>query len=330
MAHEIHFNIRGKASMAYVNEEPWHGLGQKLSAHASIDTWIKEAGMDYTILSSPVKYTDPLGKDALFEGKNVLMRSDTGAPLGLVGNKYRVVQPAEILEFFRDITESNQFELETAGVLFDGQKYWALAKTGDTARIGGRGSKDVVNGYLLLATSCDGTLMTRAQFTSVRVVCNNTLTAATRGRGIKDNGAVSISHRTHFKPNEIKQQLGISPVWQEFVDGANALSEIKVKDDIAMKFMVDILGNPEKDLQDQANNIKAVATAYQLYKGKGRGSDMKSSEGTAWGLVNAVTEYVDHLAGTSQDSRLYLGLFYDGSYLKNQAFQQALNQFVPA
>lgn len=327
MSHEIYINVRGKASMAYVEDEPWHGLGQKLTPNSPIEVWQREAGMDFTILEAPAMFNTPDGVKTL-TNRNVLYRSDTLGPLGFVGSKYRVVQPSECLEFFRDITESQQFELETAGVLFGGAKYWALAKTGKTARIGGKGSKDQIDGYLLLATSCDGTLQTLAQFTSIRVVCNNTLSAATYGRSKKDNGAIKVSHRSIFRPDEVKSALGIDTTWTSFIEGANALADVKVTDAEALQFIVDMVGEPGKPIQEQADKAKAVATVYQLFRGKGRGSNLKSAEGTAWGLVNSVTEYVDHFAGESQDNRMYLGLFYDGSYIKNQAFQQAQNQFV--
>ncbi|WP_163110586.1 DUF932 domain-containing protein, partial [Acinetobacter baumannii] len=81
-------------------------------------------------------------------------RSDTRAPLSVVSARYQVVQPLEVLDFYRDLTEVGGFELETAGVLKEGRKFWALAKTGQTGTLKG---KDKVDGYLLLATACDGT-----------------------------------------------------------------------------------------------------------------------------------------------------------------------------
>jgi phage/plasmid-like protein (TIGR03299 family) len=326
MSHEIFINVRGKASLAYVNDEPWHGLGQELTADASLETWIEEAGFNYTIDAAPAQYTTPAGIQVM-DSRNVLYRSDTNAPLSVVGSKYKVVQPGEVMEFFRDLTESQAFELETAGSLFNGQKYWALARTGKTARIGGKGSKDVVNGYLMLATSCDGTLQTVAQFTSVRVVCNNTLTAAL-GTDRKNLNAVKVSHRSIFDAAKVKEALCIDTSWSDFVDGANELAQIKVSDKDALDFVIHLVGDPAKPAQDQAEATKAVATVYQLYKGKGRGSELKSSEDTAWGLVNAVTEYVDHFAGASADNRFYLGQFYDNAYLKNQAFQDARGRFA--
>ena len=105
----------------------------------------------------------------------MLYRSDTKAPLSVVSQRYHTVQPRDVLEFYRDLTEVSGYELETAGVLKGGRKFWALARTGQGAALK---DNDQVNGYLLLATSCDGTLATTATPTTIRVVCNNTLTIA--------------------------------------------------------------------------------------------------------------------------------------------------------
>lgn len=322
MSHEIHLNLRGKASMAYVEETPWHGLGQKLTKNASIETWTKEAGMDYTIQDTPVMFKAGDGKFHAHPTQKVLYRNDDNEPLGCVGSKYKVVQPLEVMEFFRDLTKEGGFELETAGVLYKGAKYWALARTGHDAKIGGKSSKDNVGGYLLLATGCDGTLATTAQFTSVRVVCNNTLTAALLNP--KDHiGAIKVSHRSVFDGADVKSQLGLDAGWHAFVEQANTLAKIKVGEKQAQDFVLTLMGDASKE-RDKELATKPIATVLQLFDGKGRGSDMQSSDGTAWGLVNSVTEYVDHFAGVSQDSRLRMGWFYDGNVLKRNAFDQAL------
>jgi phage/plasmid-like protein (TIGR03299 family) len=146
-------------TMAYVNQEPWHGLGNKLAPKQPLEVWARAAG------------NRSLGSIHAFSEQKVLYRSDTQAPLSVVSARYQVVQPGEILEFYRDLTEHSGFELETAGVLKDGKNLWALARTGQSVTLKG---KNTVNGYVLLATACDGTLATTAQRTSVRVVCNNT------------------------------------------------------------------------------------------------------------------------------------------------------------
>ena len=162
--------------------------------------------MDWRIESADVRYVasgDGLGSIHAFPDQKVLYGSDTRSPLSVVSRRFQVVQPAEILEFYRDLTEVGGFELETAGVLKVGRKLWALARTGQSVSLKGR---DKVSGYLLLATACDGTLATTAQFTSVRVVCNNTLEIAL-GDG---SGSVEGPDRSQFDPQAVKRQLGIA------------------------------------------------------------------------------------------------------------------------
>ncbi len=114
-------------TMAYAGETPWHALGNKLAPQQSIDTWRKQAGMDWQIEQSEVRYisgNNHLGVINAFPEQKVLYRSDTKAPLAVVSKRFHVVQPGEILEFYRDLTAYNGFELETAGVLREGRKFW--------------------------------------------------------------------------------------------------------------------------------------------------------------------------------------------------------------
>lgn len=215
-------------SMAYAGERPWHGLGNKLATNQSIDAWKESAGMDWSIHESEVRYIcgqNGIGVINAFPEQKVLYRSDTKVPLAVVSKRYQVVQPGEILEFYRDLTEVGGFELETAGVLREGRKFWALAKTGQSMTLKGR---DRVDGYLLLATACDGTLATTAQFTSVRVVCNNTLAIAVGNT----NGAIKVPHRSQFDGSVVKRQLGITvSSWDGFVARMKALVECPVNPD---------------------------------------------------------------------------------------------------
>lgn len=154
--------------MAYVGAKPWHGLGAQLTNHQPIETWAKEAGLDWEMFETPVRFTSKAQADLrCFSENKVLYRSDTNAAHSFVGHRFKVVQLGAILEFYRDLTEVSGFELKTAGVLRGGRKIWALARTGQSAALNGG---DVTNAYVLLATACDGTLATTAQFTSVRVV----------------------------------------------------------------------------------------------------------------------------------------------------------------
>lgn len=317
-------------TMAYVGEQPWHGLGNQLAPKQPLEVWARAAGMDWQIEEAEVRFVAAgnrnLGSIHAFPEQKVLYRSDTKAPLSVVSARYQVVQPSEILEFYRDLTEVGGFQLETAGVLKEGRKLWALARTGQSATLKG---KDEVNGYLLLATACDGTLATTAQFTSVRVVCNNTLQIALGD----STSAVKVPHRSQFDAHAVKRQLGIAiSSWTGFMARMKALAERKVSDSAAETFLRRVLTYSTATVTDReavAVNERAIKAVGQLYAGRGKGADLASASGTAWGLVNAVTEYVDHhRRARSDDHRRDAAWFGQGASLKQKAWDEALKLVV--
>lgn len=318
------------SSMAYVNETPWHGLGNQLAPKQPIDVWAKQAGMDWSIEEAEVRFVSgnagsTLGSIHAFPEQKVLYRSDTKAPLSVVSRRFNVVQPRDVLDFYRDLVEFSGYELETAGVLKDGKKLWALAKTGQSATLKGR---DRVNGYLLLATAADGTMSTTAQFTSVRVVCNNTLAIALGD----STGAIKVPHRSQFDAQAVKRQLGIAiSSWDGFMARMKALSECKVNDTVAEAFFRRVLTYPTTaaNTPAPATNDSAVKAVQELFGGRGKGADMASAAGTAWGLLNSVTEFVDHQRrARSDDNRRDSAWFGAGATLKQRAWDEALRLVV--
>jgi len=324
MAHEIDFS-KGFAAMAYVGETPWHGLGQQLQADATIEQWQVSAGMDFGIEETPVQFL--VGNELIEVGdRKVLYRSDNQASLAVVSNAYQVVQPKEVLEFYRDLTEKAGFTLETAGVLRQGRKYWALASMGQHATV----MDDELKGYLLLGTACDGSMATTAMFTSVRVVCNNTLGFAMQEAASgQSKKVIRVNHRSSFDENKVKSQLGIATAsWNSFLGLVSGWSQTLVTLDQADEYF-------SKIATYQGNEGKAVVserthnTLMYLFEGDGIGMDMEATKGTAWGLINAVTEYVDHHRGRSKDTRMERAWFGDGVYTKDLAVTLA-NELVAA
>ncbi len=347
MAHQIE-------QIAYVGETPWHGLGNQLSPHQPVEVWAEQAGMDWRIESSDVSYMaqNERGQSIImpYEEQRVLYRSDTHAPLSVVSQRYQEVQPKQILEFYRDLTEQSGFELETAGVLKGGKKFWALAKTGQTSALKG---KDVSNGYILLATACDGTLATTAQFTSIRVVCNNTLAIALKGQN-SSAGVVKVPHSTKFDAEKIKQQLGISVrAWEDHMYEMKQLSQRKVTQTEAAAYFDAVFNNtslsmPEQEdgiiqfyrnvaMQAQSNNPatkadnktepngRAMSKVMTMFNGQGRGAELSSAKDTAYGLLCSITEFADHeRRAMSQDHRLDSAWFGAGAGLKQRGLEQAL------
>ena len=343
MAHQLE-------QMAYVGQTPWHGLGNQLTQNQPIEVWAQQAGMDWRIESSNVSYMvqNERGHSIImpYEEQRVLYRSDTHAPLSVVSQRYQEVQPLEILEFYRDLTEQSGFELETAGVLKGGKKFWALAKTGQTSALKGN---DVSNGYILLATACDGTLATTAQFTSIRVVCNNTLAVALRGQS-SSAGAVKVPHSTRFDAEKVKRQLGISVrAWDEHVYEMKQLSQRKVSQTEAAAYFDAVFNNTSLSAAEQDEGIiqfyrnaaaqanqaakaenkaepngRAMSKVMAMFNGHGRGAELSSAKDTAYGLLCSITEFADHeRRAMSQDHRLDSAWFGAGAGLKQRALEQA-------
>ncbi|MDO8776173.1 MAG: DUF932 domain-containing protein [Burkholderiaceae bacterium] len=312
-------------TMAYAGEKPWHELGNQLPAKQPIEVWAEKAGMNWEICETPVRYmteqAGSLGSIMSFDDQKVLYRSDTKAPLSVVSGRYQVVQPKAVLEFYRDLTEISGFELETAGVLKEGKKFWALARTGKEATLKGN---DVVKGYILLATSCDGSLATTATPTTCRVVCNNTLSIALNGA----SSAIKVPHSTGFDPQAVKKQLGIAVShWDSFMYSMKVLSERKVKSHEAMNYFLKVLcqTNGQVDPAQGLTNERALKTVQALYDGHGRGAELAAAHGTAWGLLCACTEFVDHeRRARSPEYRLDSAWFGQGANLKQRALDHAL------
>lgn len=319
MAHELTIT-NGKAEMAFVGDRSqiWHGLGQQLTEDSPLEVWQKEAGMDWTIKSSEVKYADPDSGELIYTGKKALYRSDSKAPLSIVSDRYKIVQPHDVLEFFRDLVADNGMKLSTAGTLFGGKKFWALADTGNHLVVNGN---DRISGYVLLATSCDGSLATAAQFTSIRVVCNNTLSIAV-GEGNKRR--VSAHHFTEFDPRGFKEQLGLyQGAWSKFSESIRELSQVKLSDKDSYNFILDFIAEDSAD--PTAAEVRTVNEIHGMYSGAGMGSI--SAGKTAYGLLNAFTEYYDHRTGRIASNRLNSSFFGSGNLLKNRVYDQINAKF---
>ncbi|MFP6842884.1 MAG: DUF932 domain-containing protein [Acinetobacter sp.] len=346
MAHQIE-------NMAYVGETPWHGLGNPLTPNQPIEVWAQQAGMDWQIESSNVSYVaENQHKQRIImphDEQRVLYRSDTHAALSVVSQRFQEVQPREILEFYRDLTEQSGFELETAGVLKGGKKFWALARTGQSTALKG---KDVSNGYILLATACDGTLATTAQFTSIRVVCNNTLAIALKGQN-PSAGVVKVPHSTKFDADKVKQQLGISVrAWDEHMYQMKQLSQCKVTQQEAAAYFDAVFNNTSLSIAEQDEGIiqfyrnvaqaqsnssanktepngRAMSKVMTMFNGHGRGAELSSAKDTAYGLLCSITEFADHeRRAMSQDHRLDSAWFGAGAGLKQRGLEQALRMIA--
>lgn len=313
MSHELTIHENGFVEMAYAGKTPWTGLGQQLTRNATIDEWLTAAGMRWKVMRTPVTY-EIEGKTFSWPEQEVLYRSDTKARLSIVSDIYKIVQPSEILEFFRNLVEANGFQIETAGTLKGGKRIWALARTGFEGNVV---DGDEVRTYLLLVTSCDHGLATTALYTSVRVVCNNTLNMALNG---STEGRIKIRHNTTFDPTAVQEGLGLGAMttYLDFMTRMRALANKSLSGHMAREVvekMFELKGTTGgiKGIQESKGFIQVMS----LFNGDGKGSQLDGVQGTAWGLLNAVTEYTDfHVRAKDQDNRLNSAWFGAGAATK--------------
>jgi phage/plasmid-like protein (TIGR03299 family) len=334
MAHMIDFTVQetGGIAITYNGQTPWHGYGNRVHDDATLDDWRIAAGLNWDVEERDIHFYrklpdgfNPVSGPGRIETKipnrKALVRNDTQDVLSIVSQGYHVVQPEEVLHFYEDLIRLNDFKMETAGSLADGRRIWALAKIGEETRLYGQ---DKVEGYLLLATSYDGTLATTAQFTSVRVVCNNTLELAT-GAG---NVAYKANHDKKWDAEEAKGVLGLSKAaWELYTHNLNQLANTTVDLETAMSFFTAVLGKDAVNIDAETGKASYSTTFHKMFAAyeRGPGAELRSAKHTAWGLVNAVTFYQDHMArGNASGSRLNSSWFGAGKSRKSRAFEEAL------
>jgi len=322
MAHELTQRANGTFEMAYVGDTPWHGLGQRLETDTTLDQWIVAAGMDWKINRSRVRYGEGPNQ-RIIDDQHVLFRSDNKNHLGIVSDRYQIVQPRDCMEFFRDLTECAGFTMETAGTMFGGRRFWALAHIGKTAVI--KSAADMVGGYLLLSTSADGSLATSGRMTTIRVVCNNTLSMALSGKAKHE---IKLSHRSKFDANKMKDQLGIER--DGFTTWAHQMKLLAMEScgiEASEQYVFELLSDKdwEKATAEEVSDVRdtrGFKTIMALFNGEGKGANMDGVKGTRWGLLNAVTEYYDyHVRAQSAENRLSSAWFGDGDKAKTKMLE---------
>ena len=162
----------------------------------------------------------------------------------------------------------------------------------------------------MLATSCDGSMSTVARFVNTRVVCNNTLRIAV-GEQVPQ---VKVTHRQKFDASRVRDELGLTDeAWIAHAETLNRLADTRVTEARAQEFL--------RNLFPTTGERPSIASerSFELFMGKAIGSDLPGVSGTAWGLLNAVTEYLDHHRGRSQDARLSEAWFGGGATMKQKA-----------
>lgn len=303
MSHEVY----GKIATV---RPSWHGKDNIITDREShdIDLVAKKAGMNYE-----------LEKTSLFDWESNeieqrgIRRLDNKKTLAIVSNNYKIVQPKQVLEFFREVVEEFGWNIETAGVLKGGKVYWASAKTRYSFIIGG--ANEISSIYLNLLSSCDGSLATCGYPTNVFTVCWNTLNYGLWSS--KKECRVTAPHSTPFDAKYFKERLGIAR--DQLLEGKRTEQEFytecacrEISSEALSHYFTHVVNNQNSYLHigdDGFDNLydlvtgepKKARTVTKLIEIMSKAPGQKQRGMTLWGAINAVTYWCDHVKGKDEN-----------------------------
>lgn len=290
--------ITDSDGMFSVREKPWHGLGVILPDLTTAAEALQAASLDWTVNKFPVQFTDATGATQMVPRQYVTSRSDNNAPLGVVGDQYTPLQNVDAFSFFDKVVQDpGGPKYVTAGSLHRGRKVWILAKMPSFIEVT---SEDVVQEYLLLSNTHDGTRKIEMLWTPIRVVCQNTLSMALSSNINK----VALRHTRNFtsKFDDVRELLGIAKQNHEALQmGIDALMSKVISteeiDEAFQKLIRPVGVGKESSKQSETMQQNILSLFHES-----PANTLANVEGRGWGLYNAFTEYADHDRTINQNS----------------------------
>lgn len=320
-------------TMAYAGATPWHKQGTKIDSKLPLKQWATTAGLDWTADRHNVFYQNADGNYVECPEHRAIVASDDGEVLSVMSKAYEPVQPADMVDFFRKyILADSAFEMECAGVLVN-RRPWMLAayKRDDAFTVAG----EEHGAYVLMSTSFNGTMATVAQMTSVRVVCQNTLSMA-----LRDNKAqVWMRHTTKFTEEARAKAAHDLATLGQSVESFKAMGDSMAKQKISAAMTDKLIASLfDVDARKERSKKGKLSTRTsnmidQLKADIAQSVEEGAPKGSQWAVLQGVTRFVDHdratrvksslrAAGvTSDEMRLDSASFGAGSFMKAKALR---------
>lgn len=266
----------------FVREKAWHGLGQLVQEAPTSADALSLAGLNWTVSSEPL-YTKSGVEIPNYKANT---RSSDNSILGVVTDKYKIVQNAEAFDF-TDMLINEEVKYESAGSLKNGKTIWLLAKMPETKIL-----DDSVEPYICFTNSHDGLGAIKVCMTPVRVVCQNTLNMAlnTAQRKWSTRHIGNMSE----KLEEAKNTLQLANDYMTQLNStAEELVEKKVTEDDLNKILATVFPVDENDSNRKKANVEQIKdNFYMCYLSP----DILKFKNTAWGVINAAADFADHIA----------------------------------
>lgn len=299
-------------SMFYVRETPWHGLGTRvMEAPTSKDALIL-SGLDWNVVQEPI-YT---GTEELIDGYKANVRDRDRKVLGVVTDRYKVIQNEEAFAFIDELLGQG-VRFETAGSLQDGKKVWMLAHMPHEYIISG----EHISPYLLFSNTHDGSGAIKVALTPLRVVCNNTL-----------NLALSTAKRTWSmihtgdikgKMEEAKNTLFMAERYMDSLGKEfEALRQKKMTDKQVMEYIEILLPVEDNATIQQRRNMEKLREDVKLRYFDA--PDLQDVGKNAYRFINAVSDFATHAEPLRRTANYKENLFartVEGNPMIDKAYQ---------
>ena len=269
-------------TMFYVRQKPWHGLGTEVKTAPTSEDALVNAGLDWTVLQKNVFSEDGY----LIPGCKANIRNTDRASLGIVSDKYKVVQNKEAFQFTDDLLGAG-VRYETAGSLQGGRKVWMLAKMPQRYIISG----DEIAPYMVVMNSHDGSSGIKVAMTPVRVVCQNTLNLALRNA--KRTWTTKHTENVMSRVHEAKETLQLAESYMgELGRSIDRLSRINLTDKKVMEFMESFFPmTPELTVIQRKNNKQMLEDMKRRYW---EAPDLNNIGRNGYRFINAVSDFATH------------------------------------
>jgi len=299
-------------TMFSVREKPWHGLGKIVMEAPTSKDALRLAGLDWNVVQEPI-YTE---FNEVVEGYKANVRDSDRKVLGVVSDRYKVVQNADAFSFTDELLGKG-VRYETAGSLQEGRKVWLLARLPREYIIGG----ERISPYLVFSNTHDGSGSVKVAVTPVRVVCNNTLNLAldTASRSF------SMVHTGNIqdKIQEAKDTLFMAESYMDCLGAEfEQLRRQKMTDAQVKEFMELLLPIEKDSTQIQSKNI--LRLREDLKKRYYDAPDLQKVGNNAYRFINAVSDFATHAKPLRRTANYNENLFartIDGNPLIDKAYQ---------
>lgn len=282
--------MTSKDSMFSVRETPWHGLGTVVQEAPNAKEAIQISGLDWTVGKYAITCNG-----RVVDGKYGIIREDTGDWLGgPVTDSYREVQNAEAFEFLDSLIGKGLL-YETAGSIFGGKKVYMTAKLSENFKVG----DDLIDTYLLLSNGHTGIDSLQCAITPIRVVCQNTLQLALKN--FKRKWSIVHSQRLEERIEQARKALDLTSLYmQNFCELGERLIDKKLSDEQRDK----VFELAYKMDEGKNTNFSTLRKKMTQFYNALEVEDLRPYSGTAWQVVNAISDIETHQKAWSDDRRM--------------------------